>query len=141
MPALRSWISVGLLLAASSCNAGGEGPSGAALGDAAVLGASGLPSSRTLAALSDEDRATLCTWITAVLGGAGRTVPCTACSDTGCTDWNVTVNSVDTCVEALRTLGSCSNVVTVGQEESCTLVQGRDLCASPAECSSLHGCD
>ena len=98
---------------------------------------SGLAEDTPLTDLSSADRTTLCMWWTAALGGAGHTTHCSECHGGGCSDWDVTINTVEQCVQFLQT-ATCS--ATVKDVENCAFDQEADVCGSPASCTTLDGC-
>ena len=99
--------------------------------------ASGLAGNVRLTDLSAQDRATLCEWWSTQLGGGGRSEHCSDCHGGGCIEWDVTVNTVEQCVQFLES-ATCS--ATVKNVEDCVFDQAPDLCASPASCAVLDAC-
>lgn len=106
--------------------------------DAMPLAASGFDTARRLAELAPDEVRAYCTWEVATLGGGGKTVSCSSCDGDACTDWDVTVFTVDQCIEQIGQLAACG--VTVGSDEACVLDQAADLCGAPVSCRPLDGC-
>jgi hypothetical protein len=106
--------------------------------DAMQVALSGIESSRALSELGPDEVMQLCTWEVATLGGAGFTRSCSSCDGNACTDWDVTVYSLDQCVSQVRELAACG--ITVGADEACTVDQAADLCAGPVSCRPLDAC-
>jgi hypothetical protein len=117
---------------------GCHGASPAPSPDATPLASSGFEQSRALSDLGPGEMVELCTWEVTTLGGPGFMHGCSECTGDACTDWNVTVNTVEQCVAQLHALAACGT--TVGTDEACVLDQAADLCATPASCQPLDAC-
>src|SRR6266576_6524815 len=96
-------------------------------GPDAASARSGIDPALQISALDAAQRMQLCVWETTTLGGPGYVHMCNECNGNACTDYTVTVNTVDMCVAQLQQLADCG--ARVGDDEACTIGQAPDLCA------------
>ena len=97
-------------------------------------GGSGLSRSKTIAALSADESASLCDWSITTQGGPGTEFKCDAGSSR-------VVHTNEECLEDMAVITKLSScyALTVGEVEDCTKEEAADPCGRSPSCDALEG--